>query len=116
MSAVLLEAENLASSNGVAQGCSLSALFSSFYEGFIEGGRKANIGIQLSSGKKVGGLLFADDVVGVCNLAESLQSLLETVLGYCSKRRLRTTRRAVMVFSKAAASVEWKCGEHRLYT
>ena len=33
---------------------------------------KANLGIQLSSGKKVGGLLFADDSVWICNSAEGL--------------------------------------------
>ena len=33
---------------------------------------KANLGIQLSSGKKVRGLLFADDFVGGCNSVESL--------------------------------------------
>ena len=77
---------------------------------------KANLGIQLSTGKKVGGLLFADDFVGVCNSAESLQSLTDTVHGYCSKWRLRAnvSKSAVMVFSKASVSGEWKWGEHML--
>ena len=69
---------------------------------------KANLGIQLSSGKKGGGLLFADDFVGVCNLAESLQSLI-AVHGYCSRWRLRAnvSKSVVMVFSKASVSGEW---------
>ena len=68
---------------------------------------KANLGIQLSSGKKVGGLLFADEFVGVCNSAKSLQSL-DTVHGYCSRWRLRAnvSKSPVMVFSKACTSGE----------
>ena len=66
---------------------------------------KANLGIQLSNCKKVGRLLFADDFVGVCNSDESLQSLIDTVHGYCSKWGLRdkVSRSAgmVMVFSSA---------------
>ena len=67
-SAVLLEGEKWASfsvEHGVAQGCSLS-------NDLMKEVEKANLGMQLSSGKKVGGLLFADDFVGVCNSAESL--------------------------------------------
>ena len=51
--------------------------------------KEVNLGIQLSSGTKVGGLLFADDFVGVCNSAESLQNVIDTVHGYCSRWRLR---------------------------
>ena len=71
---------------------------------------KANLGIQLSSGKKLGGLLFADDFVGVCNSAERLQSLIDTAHGYCSRWRLKAnvSKSAVMVFSEASASGEWK--------
>ena len=76
-SAVLLEREKSASfsvGQGVAQGCSLSTLFSIFINDLLKEVEKANLGIQLSSGTKVRGLLFADDFVGVCNSAESLQS------------------------------------------
>ena len=52
---------------GVAQGCSLFNI--NFFNDLL---KEANLGIQRSSGKKVGGLLFADDFVGVCNSAESL--------------------------------------------
>ena len=34
------------------------------------------LGIQLSSGKTVGGMLFADDFVGVSDSKESLQKLI----------------------------------------
>ena len=36
-------------------------------------------GIELSSGKTVGGMLFADDFVGISNSKESLQNLLAVV-------------------------------------
>ena len=81
---------------GVAQGCSLYPIF--FSIDLLKEVEKANLGIQLSSGKKVGGLLFADDFVGGCNLAESLQSLIDTVQGYCTRWKL--SRSAVMIFSK----------------
>ena len=42
-------------------------------------------GIQLSSGKTVGGMLFADDFVGISDSKESLQKLLDVVYSYCSK-------------------------------
>ena len=64
---------------------------------------EANLGIQLSSGKKVGGLLFADDFVGVCNSAESLQSLIDTIHEYCSRWRLRANV-SKSVFSKTSVS------------
>ena len=117
---MLLEGKKSASfsvEQGVAQGCSLSPiLFSIFINDLLKEVEKANLGIQLSSGKKVGGLLFAVDFVGVCNSAESLQSLIDTVHGYCSRWRLRAnvSKSAVMVFSKTSVSGEWKWGEHML--
>ena len=98
---MLLEGEKLASfsvEQGVAQGCSLS--LSIFITDLLKEVEKANLGIQLSSRKKVGGLLFVDDFVGVCNSADSLQSLIDTVHGYCSRWRLRAnvSKSAVMFF------------------
>ena len=67
-SAVLLEGKKSDSFNveqGVAQGCSLSPiLFSVFIKDLFKE-EQAELGIQLSSGKIVGGMLFADDFVGV---------------------------------------------------
>ena len=45
--------------------------------------------VQLSSGKKNGGMLFADDFVGVSDSKESLQKLIDVVHGYCNKWRLK---------------------------
>ena len=42
--------------------------------------KQAGLGIQLSSGKTVGGMLFADDFVGISDSKESWQKL-----SYCSK-------------------------------
>ena len=71
---------------------------------------------SLSSGKTNGGMLFADDFVGVSDSKESLQKLIDFVYSHCSKWRLRTNvfKSAVMVFSKDAVNAFWKWGEHSL--
>ena len=63
---------------------------------------KADLGIQLGGGKKVGGVLFADDFIGVSGSKEGLQKLISVVHGYCNKWRLRANvcKSAVMVFSR----------------
>ena len=38
---------------------------------------------------KVGGLLFADDFVGICDSKEHLQRLIDVVYRVCNKWRLR---------------------------
>ena len=49
----------------------------------------ADHGIQLGGGKEVGGMLFADDFVGVSGSKEGLQKLISVVHGYCNKWRLK---------------------------
>ena len=63
---------------------------------------KADLGIQLGGGKKVGGMLFADDFVGVSGSKEGLQKLIDVVHGYCNKWRLKDNvcKSAVMVSSR----------------
>ena len=72
---------------------------------------QAELGIQLSSGKWVGGMLFADDFVGVSDSRESLQKLIaerisarqyKSVSGYTyvrtyvrSSAQARTSRRSL---------------------
>ena len=77
---------------------------------------QTGLGIQLSSGKTVGGTLFADDFVGISDSKESLQKLLDVVYSYCSKWRLRAnvSKSAVMVFSKDAVNGCCKWGEYSL--
>ena len=119
-SAVLLEGEKSDSFNvqqGVAQGCSLfPILFSVFINDLLKEVEQAELGIQLSSGKTFGGMLFADDFVGVSDSKESLQKLIDVVYSYCSKWRLRANviKSAVMVFSKDTVNGCWKWGEHSL--
>ena len=82
---------------GVAQGSPI--LFSVFIDVLLREVERADLGIQLGGGKKVGGMLFADDFVGVSG---GLQKLISVVHGYCNKWRLRANvcKSAVMVFSK----------------
>ena len=76
-SAVLLEGERSAVfglEQGVAQGCSLSPiLFSVFINDLL----RSNL--AYSSGKKTGGMLFADDFVGVSDSKESMQKRVDDV-------------------------------------
>ena len=86
----------------MAQGCSLSPiLFSVFINDLLKDAEQAELGIQLSSGKRVGGMLFADDFVGVSNSRGSLQKLIDVVHRYCSKWGLKAnvSKSAVVVFS-----------------
>ena len=110
-SAVLLEGEKsdtFAIEQGMAQCCSLSPiLFSVFINDLLKEVEQTGFGIQLSSGKTVGGM-FADDFVGISDSKESLQKLLDVVYSYCSKWKLR----AVMIFSKDAVNCCWKWGEY----
>ena len=91
-SAVLLEGKKSDSFNveqGMVQGCSLSPiLFSVFINDLLKEVQQAELGIQLSSGKTFGEMLFADDFVGVSDSKESLQKLIDVVYSYCSKWRL----------------------------
>ena len=57
----------------VAQGCGLSPiLFSVFINGLLREAEEAEIGIDLSSGGRLGRLLFADDFVGVSESKDQL--------------------------------------------
>ena len=98
----------------VAQGCSLSPIL--FIDGLLREVEKANLGIQLGGGRKVGGMLFADDFVGVSGSKEGLQNLISVVHGYCNKWRLKAnvSKSAVMMFSRDPVEGEWKWGKHAL--
>ena len=76
-SMVLLEGEKsdtFTIEEGVDQGCSLSPiLFLVFVNDLLKEIEQTGLGIQLSSGKTVGGMLFADDFVGISDSKESLQ-------------------------------------------
>ena len=84
-SAVLLDgvrSEAFSVDQGVAQGCSLSPiLFSVFINELLVEVEQAKLGIELSGGAKVSGLLFADDFVGVTDSEEKFQELINVVHG-----------------------------------
>ena len=64
----------------MAQGCSLSPiLFSAFINNLLKEVEQNGLGIQLSSDKTVGGMLFADDFAGNSDSKESLQKLINVV-------------------------------------
>ena len=77
---------------------------------------RTGLGIQLSSGKTVEGMFFADDFVGISDSKDSLQKLLDVEYSYCSKWRLpaNVSKSAVMVFSKDVVNGCWKWGEYSL--
>ena len=106
-SAVLLEGEKsdtFSLEQGVAQGCSLSPiLFSVFINDLLIEVEKAGLGVQLNNGKSIGGLLFADDFVGMNDSRENLQKLIDVVHKFCNWWRLKAnvSKCAVVVFSKS---------------
>ena len=63
----------------------------------------AGLGVQLNNGKSIGGLLFADDFVGMSDLRENLQKLIDVVHKFCNQWRLKAnvSKCAVVVFSKS---------------
>ena len=53
-------------------------LFSVFINDLL---KQAKLGVKISGGKKIGGMLFTDDFVGVSDSKESLQKLIDVVHG-----------------------------------
>ena len=119
-SAFLLEGEKsptFSIEQGVVQNCSLSLiLFSIFISDLIDEIDRAQIGIQLKSGNKVGGILFADDFVGITDSSDNLQQLIDIVYKFCSKWRLlaNVNKNAVLVFGKDNVKGKWNWGEYVL--
>ena len=61
-------------------------LFSVFINGLLKEVEQAELGIELSNGARIGGMLFADDFVGVSDSGEDsgeeLQKLIDVVHAY----------------------------------
>ena len=73
---------------------------------------EADVGIQLgSSKKKVGGMIFADDIARVRRARRVYRSLAHR---YCNKWRLKAnvSKSAVMAFARNPVEREWKWGEN----
>ena len=119
-SVVFLEgekSEGFSVEQGVAQGCSLSPiLFSVFINDLLKEVEQAELGVQLNSGKRINGMLFADDFVGISDTKENLQRLIDVVYNFCNRWRLRANvnKSAVMVFSRNIVNGDWMWGERKL--
>ena len=81
--------------------CLSPILFSVFINGLLKEVEQAGLGVGLSDGSTIGGMLFADDFVGVSNSEEELQRLINVVHAYCCKWRLKAnvSKSAVVVFA-----------------
>ena len=98
----------------IAQGCSLSPiLFSVFINGLLKEVEQAGLGVELSDGSTIGGMLFADDFVGV---SSELQRLINVEHAYCCKWRLKAnvSKSAVVVFARELVEGSWNWGEQAL--
>ena len=106
-SAVLLggeKSDTFSLEQGVAQGCSLSPiLFSVFVNDLLIEVEKTWLGVQLNNGKSIGGLLFADDFVGMSDSSENLQKFIDVFHKFCNRWMLKAniSKCAVVVFSKS---------------
>ena len=74
---------------------------------------QAGLGVELSDGSTIGGMLFADDFVGVSNSEEELQRLINVAH---SKWRLKAnvSKSAVVVFARELVEGSWNWGEQAL--
>ena len=59
---------------------------------------KAGFGITIKNDVKVGGLMFADDFVGLTTNAEDLQKLINIVQEFCNKWRLKSNIQRVQLW------------------
>ena len=78
--------------------------FSAFINGRLVVVEQAWLGVELSNGGKVGGLLLADDFVGVSESGEQLQRVIDVVHSYCWKWRLKAnvSKCAVKTFGRGS--------------
>ena len=74
---------------------------------------QAGLGVELSDGSAIGGLLFADDFVGVSN---ELQRLINVAHAYCCKWSLKAnvSKSAIAVFARELVEGSWNWGEQAL--
>ena len=66
-----------------------------FINGLLKEVEQAGLGVELSDGSTIGGMLFADDFVGVSNSEEEAHA-------YCCKWRLKAnvSKSGVVVFAR----------------
>ena len=73
-------------------------LFSIFINQLLDEVEKAGIGITVKKDVKIGGLMFADDFVGLTTNAEDLQTLINIVQGICNKWRFESNIKRVLLW------------------
>ncbi len=88
---------------GVRQGCPLSpTLFGIFFDGLHDHlmQHAPSAGLQLDSGRQVSSLAYADDVVLLSWSAHGLQTLIDSMHGFCDSMALTIspTKTEVVVF------------------
>ena len=93
-SAVLLKREISDIGQGVAQICSMSPILINSINQLLDEVEKAVIGINIKKDVQVGGLMFADDFVGLTPKAEDLLTLINVVQGFC---RLKSNIKRVLL-------------------
>ena len=84
-----------------------------FINGLLKEVEQAELGIELSNGAIIGGMLFADDFVGVSDSGEELQKLID-VVHVNWRLKANVSKSAVMVFARDAVEGDWKWGENSL--
>ena len=70
-----------------------------FINGLLKEVEQAGLGVELSDASTIGGMLFADDFVGV---SSELRRLINVAHAYCCKWRLKAnvSKSAVVVFAR----------------
>ena len=88
-----------------------------FINGLLKEVEQARLGVELSDGSTIGGMLFADNFVGICNSEEELQRLIHVAHAYCCKWRLKAnvSKSAVVVFARELVEGSWNWGEQQDY-
>ena len=68
--------------------------------------------------KSIEGLLFVDDFVGISDLIENLQKLIDVLHKFCNRSRLKVnvSKCAVLVFSKSEVHIpgSWTWSEYTI--
>ena len=84
-----------------------------FINGLLKEVEQAGLGVELSDASTIGGMLFADDFVGV---SSELQRLINVAHAYCCKWRLKAnvSKSAVVVFARELVEGSWNWGEQAL--
>ena len=82
-----------------------------FINGLLKEVEQAGLGVELSDGSTIGGMLFGDDFVGVSNSEE--EAFINVAHAYCWLKA-NVSKSAVVVFARELAEGSWNWGEQAL--